>query len=123
MQVRVFRRANRGFAASNNVALDEARGRYVLLLNPDVEIRSGTLGELVAAMDARAGARHGERHSARHRWRAPALDKALPLARSEPRRGAVRGILADPPRRFRSSRRDPRGTSARAAPSGSSAPS
>src|SRR6476646_2845129 len=51
--VRVFRRENHGFAASNNVALDEARGRYVLLLNPDVEIRSGTLGDLVEAMDAR----------------------------------------------------------------------
>ena len=50
---RVFRRDNRGFAASNNVALGVARGRYVLLLNPDVEIRSGTLGDLVAAMDAR----------------------------------------------------------------------
>jgi GT2 family glycosyltransferase len=54
-QVRVLRRDNRGFAASNNVALAEARGRYVLLLNPDVEIRSGTLGELIAAMDARPG--------------------------------------------------------------------
>jgi GT2 family glycosyltransferase len=52
-RVRVLRRENRGFAASNNVALAAARGRYVLLLNPDVEIRSGTLGELVAAMDAR----------------------------------------------------------------------
>lgn len=52
-RVRVFRRDNRGFAASNNVGLDAARGRYVLLLNPDVEILSGTLGELVAAMDAR----------------------------------------------------------------------
>ncbi len=52
-QARVLRRENRGFAASNNVALEEARGRYVLLLNPDVEIRSGTFGELVAAMDAR----------------------------------------------------------------------
>jgi GT2 family glycosyltransferase len=52
-EVRVFRRENRGFAASNNVALEQARGRYVLLLNPDVEIRSGTLGELVEAMDAR----------------------------------------------------------------------
>jgi GT2 family glycosyltransferase len=51
----VLRRDNRGFAASNNVALAEARGRYVLLLNPDVEIRSGTLAELVAAMDARPG--------------------------------------------------------------------
>jgi GT2 family glycosyltransferase len=51
--IRVFRRDNRGFAAGNNVALAEARGRYVLLLNPDVEIRSGTLGELVGAMDER----------------------------------------------------------------------
>jgi GT2 family glycosyltransferase len=50
---RVFRRDNRGFAASNNVALGTARGRYVLLLNPDVEIRHGTLAELVGAMDAR----------------------------------------------------------------------
>jgi GT2 family glycosyltransferase len=52
-RVRVFRRDNRGFAASNNVALREARGRYFLLLNPDVEIRSGTLRELIDAMDAR----------------------------------------------------------------------
>ena len=51
--VRLIRRPNEGFAASNNAALAQARGRYVLLLNPDVEIISGTLGELVAAMDAR----------------------------------------------------------------------
>jgi N-acetylglucosaminyl-diphospho-decaprenol L-rhamnosyltransferase len=51
--VRVLRRENRGFAASNNVALPLARGRYLLLLNPDVEFAHGTLGELVAAMDAR----------------------------------------------------------------------
>jgi N-acetylglucosaminyl-diphospho-decaprenol L-rhamnosyltransferase len=51
--VRLFPRENRGFAASNNVALREARGRYVLLLNPDVEFRHGSLAELVAAMDAR----------------------------------------------------------------------
>jgi GT2 family glycosyltransferase len=52
-RIRVLRRENRGFASSNNVALDLARGRYVLLLNPDVEIRSGTFGELVEAMDTR----------------------------------------------------------------------
>jgi GT2 family glycosyltransferase len=52
-EVRVLRRDNAGFAASNNVALRLARGRYVLLLNPDVEVRHGTLAELVAAMDAR----------------------------------------------------------------------
>jgi GT2 family glycosyltransferase len=51
--VRLFRRANIGFAAGNNVALTHARGRYVLLLNPDVEMRQGTLAELVAALDER----------------------------------------------------------------------
>jgi GT2 family glycosyltransferase len=51
--VRVLRRENRGFAASNNAALPIARGRYLLLLNPDVEFAHGNLGELVAAMDAR----------------------------------------------------------------------
>ncbi|HEV7771220.1 MAG TPA: glycosyltransferase [Solirubrobacterales bacterium] len=52
-EVRVLRRDNGGFAASNNVGLGLTRGRYVLLLNPDVEILTGTLGDLVAAMDAR----------------------------------------------------------------------
>ncbi len=51
--VTVLRRPNIGFAAGNNVALRVARGRYVLLLNPDVEIVEGTLAELVAAMDER----------------------------------------------------------------------
>ena len=52
-EVTVMRRPNIGFAAGNNVALRAASGRYVLLLNPDVEIIEGTLAELVAAMDAR----------------------------------------------------------------------
>ncbi len=51
--VRLFRRANVGFAAANNVGLAEARGRYVLLLNPDVEIAGGTLTQLLRALDAR----------------------------------------------------------------------
>lgn len=49
----VLRRANVGFAAANNVGMRVARGRYLLLLNPDMEIVSGTLGDLVAALDAR----------------------------------------------------------------------
>jgi GT2 family glycosyltransferase len=48
--VTVFRAANRGFAAGNNVALPHARGRYVLLLNPDVEIDEGTLADVVRRM-------------------------------------------------------------------------
>jgi GT2 family glycosyltransferase len=51
--IRVERRANIGFAASNNVALAGASGRYVLLLNPDIEVQMGTLEDLVLALDAR----------------------------------------------------------------------
>lgn len=52
---RVLRRPNVGFAAGNNAALELARGRYLLLLNPDVVMRDGTLADLVAALDARPG--------------------------------------------------------------------
>lgn len=51
--VDVQRATNAGFAAANNDALGRARGRYVLLLNPDVEIETGTLADLVAALDKR----------------------------------------------------------------------
>lgn len=51
--VRVFRCPNRGFAAGNNVALPHATGRYVLLLNPDVEVQRGAFADLVAALDDR----------------------------------------------------------------------
>jgi N-acetylglucosaminyl-diphospho-decaprenol L-rhamnosyltransferase len=50
---RLFRRPNIGFAAGNNVALPHTRGRYVLLLNPDVEMQRGTLADLVTALDER----------------------------------------------------------------------
>lgn len=52
-RVRVLRNANTGFAAGNNVALPHARGRYVLLLNPDVDIVEGSFDDLVAALDER----------------------------------------------------------------------
>ena len=51
--IHVRRCENIGFAAANNRALELARGRYVLLLNPDVEIVSGTFAELLRALDAR----------------------------------------------------------------------
>jgi N-acetylglucosaminyl-diphospho-decaprenol L-rhamnosyltransferase len=51
--VTVIRRPNIGFAAANNVGLRVARGRYMLLLNPDLEIVEGTLAQLVAEMDQR----------------------------------------------------------------------
>jgi GT2 family glycosyltransferase len=48
----VQREANIGFAAANNLGLARARGRYVLLLNPDAETASGSYDELVATLDA-----------------------------------------------------------------------
>lgn len=49
---------NLGFARANNVALERADARYLLLLNPDTEAEPGSLERLVAFMDAhpRAGA-------------------------------------------------------------------
>jgi GT2 family glycosyltransferase len=44
---------NEGFAAANNRALKEAQGRYILFLNPDMEIREGSLDELIEWMDHR----------------------------------------------------------------------
>ena len=43
--------SNRGFAAGNNQALREARGRLVLLLNPDTEPRSAAIRTLAAFLD------------------------------------------------------------------------
>ncbi|HEY2631534.1 MAG TPA: glycosyltransferase family 2 protein [Solirubrobacteraceae bacterium] len=51
--VTVLRERNIGFAAANNRGLSLVRGRYVLLLNPDVETLSGTYDGLVATLDAR----------------------------------------------------------------------
>ncbi|MCX7840053.1 MAG: glycosyltransferase [Anaerolineae bacterium] len=53
---------NRGFAAANNQAFALTRGRYVMMLNPDTEVRAGALETLVAFMDAhpRAGACGGK---------------------------------------------------------------
>jgi GT2 family glycosyltransferase len=51
--VTVLRRPNIGFAAGNNVAFPRASGRYVLLLNPDVEVRWGSFDSLIEAMDRR----------------------------------------------------------------------
>jgi GT2 family glycosyltransferase len=50
--IEVLRESNIGFAAANNRGLDRVRGRYTLLLNPDVEIVGGTFGKLLATLDA-----------------------------------------------------------------------
>jgi GT2 family glycosyltransferase len=49
---------NVGFAAASNQAIRRAKGRYLVLLNSDTEVRPGALDTLVQFMDAhpRAGA-------------------------------------------------------------------
>jgi GT2 family glycosyltransferase len=44
---------NRYYTAANNQGFDVARGRFILVLNPDTEILPGTLQPLLAALDAR----------------------------------------------------------------------
>ena len=51
--VEVLRVPNRGFAAGNNIGIAWAQGRYVLLLNPDIEVLEGSFAELIAALDSR----------------------------------------------------------------------
>ena len=43
---------NRGFAAANNLASERARGRYLLLLNPDTVVLDGAIDEVVRFADA-----------------------------------------------------------------------
>jgi N-acetylglucosaminyl-diphospho-decaprenol L-rhamnosyltransferase len=48
--VRLLRRDNIGFSAANNLALRESEARAVLLLNPDTEVRAGTLDAALARL-------------------------------------------------------------------------
>lgn len=70
--------ANRGFAAGVNAALARARGRYWLLLNPDVRAPAGGLPHLVAWMDAHPalGIASPDMVDVDGRWEAPG--RALP---------------------------------------------
>ena len=46
---------NAGFASGNNLALNRAQGRYLLLLNPDTVVHPGALDVLVRFMDDHPG--------------------------------------------------------------------
>lgn len=48
---------NHGFAQANNLAVERARGRYLLLLNPDTLVLDGAIDTLVAFAEARPEAR------------------------------------------------------------------
>jgi GT2 family glycosyltransferase len=57
-QVRLLRsERNLGFAAANNLAAGEARGRYLLLLNPDTIVRAGTLAAVLRLAERQPEAR------------------------------------------------------------------
>lgn len=43
--------SNLGFAAANNQALKLAKGEYVLLLNPDTEVRAGAIPRLIEFLE------------------------------------------------------------------------
>jgi N-acetylglucosaminyl-diphospho-decaprenol L-rhamnosyltransferase len=52
-QVELLRnRENLGFARANNQAYGLAQGRYLLLLNPDTELRGGAVTQMVRFLDA-----------------------------------------------------------------------
>lgn len=46
---------NVGFPAANNIGLERARGRYILLLNPDTEVVGDALAALLAYLQANPG--------------------------------------------------------------------
>jgi N-acetylglucosaminyl-diphospho-decaprenol L-rhamnosyltransferase len=43
---------NLGFSRCNNIGLAAARGRYLLLLNPDTEVHGDALAQMIAYLDA-----------------------------------------------------------------------
>jgi GT2 family glycosyltransferase len=43
--------ANRGYAAGNNLGIRAAGGRYVLIMNPDITVRPGSIDAMVRYMD------------------------------------------------------------------------
>ncbi len=47
----IANKENLGFAKANNQALKQVTGQYILLLNPDTEIRPGALGVLMDFLD------------------------------------------------------------------------
>lgn len=52
----IYNTENKGFSRANNQAIKQARGEYILLLNPDTVIPEDTLLKVVAYMDSHSKA-------------------------------------------------------------------
>src|SRR5262249_42936191 len=52
-QVRVLKSENRGFAHANNRGFEQVHAPFVLFLNPDTQVCSGTLGALLTLLRER----------------------------------------------------------------------
>jgi GT2 family glycosyltransferase len=48
--------ANTGYAGGNNLGIDQAKGEWVLILNPDTELHPGSLASLLATAEAHPNA-------------------------------------------------------------------
>ncbi len=91
--VRVLTTENRGFAAANNRGLEVVDAEWVLFLNPDTRILSGTLEELVSLLRARptvglAGVKQIDENGVMD----PTMrrfPRCRPVALREPRRGTT----------------------------------
>ena len=86
------RSGNVGFARANNIAAKEAKGRYLLLLNPDTVVIEGGIDRLIAFAEARPNRAHlGRTHTLRRRLAEPdlllaphdAVERALPHDRPD----------------------------------------
>ena len=47
----IINKENRGFAAANNIGIEQSKGEYILFLNPDTVIHPNSLDKLITFMD------------------------------------------------------------------------
>jgi N-acetylglucosaminyl-diphospho-decaprenol L-rhamnosyltransferase len=99
---------NVGFTRGNNLALEAAQGRHVMLLNPDTVVHGDALGQLVDALDQRPGVGivgprvlndDGTTQSTRRRFPTPltAIFESTWLQGYAPRRVLERFYVSDQP--------------------------
>ena len=73
---------NPGFATANNQAIRQARGRYVMLLNPDTEVLGGAFGTMIQFLEDNPTVGMVAPQAAQLRRHRAILPSALPHARN-----------------------------------------